>query len=52
VTLVAGAHVCFNTSRFMSRSPITTRAPHAGHLAVADVAAGSGTGTAWYWRFS
>ena len=36
----------------MSRSPFTTRASHAGHLADAGVAAGSGTFTAWYWRFS
>jgi hypothetical protein len=36
----------------MSRSPITTRVLHAGHLADAGVAAGRGTFTAWYWRFS
>lgn len=36
----------------MSRQPFTTRAPHAGHQADASVAAGSGTFTAWYWRFS
>jgi hypothetical protein len=36
----------------VSRSPYTTRTPHAGPVAVADVVAGGGTFTAWYWRFS
>jgi hypothetical protein len=36
----------------MSRQPFTTRVLHAGLQADAGVAAGGGTFTAWYWRFS